>query len=296
MTYRTGSRSNLLPIAAVAVTLLLSACGGGNSDDKEPPPGNNPPVATTNSLNATEDQPLSGTLGGSDADGDSLTFRIQDSPDKGIVSLAGASTGEFTFIPDPDAFGTDSFSYVVSDGTLESSPQIVSIIIAGVNDAPIAVDDAFSASFKAAFEFSVTANDIEPDGDDLSVTDFTTVDNGSLVDLGGGNFRYLASENFEGVDSFNYTIDDGSGEVSSANVTLSISASIPPVAVNDASSVNEDELVVINVLQNDSDPDAGDTLTVTATTAPARGKATINSDGTVTYTPDADQNGNDSFV
>jgi hypothetical protein len=69
----------------------------------------------------------------------------------------------------------------------------------------------------------------------------------------------------------------------------------PPVAIDDSAMTDEDTAVTIDVLANDSDPD-GDTLTVTAATAPAHGVAAVNADDTVTYTPAANYSGTDSFT
>ena len=68
-----------------------------------------------------------------------------------------------------------------------------------------------------------------------------------------------------------------------------------PVAVDDAATTAEDTAVSIAVLANDTDLD-GDTLTVSAATAPAHGTATVNADGTITYTPAANYHGTDSFT
>lgn len=69
----------------------------------------------------------------------------------------------------------------------------------------------------------------------------------------------------------------------------------PPVAVDDAAMTDEDTSVTIDVIGNDSDPN-GDSLTITATTAPSNGSIVDNGDGTITYTPNADYNGPDSFT
>jgi len=68
----------------------------------------------------------------------------------------------------------------------------------------------------------------------------------------------------------------------------------PPVAVNDVTSTYVNTAVTIDVLTNDSDPD-GDALTVTNATDPANGQVVVNADNTITYTPDPDFNGSDSF-
>jgi subtilisin family serine protease len=68
----------------------------------------------------------------------------------------------------------------------------------------------------------------------------------------------------------------------------------PPVAGDDTLTTAEDTPADVDVLANDSDPDA-DTLVVTALTDPANGTASINPDGTVRYVPDPDFHGSDGF-
>ncbi len=74
------------------------------------------------------------------------------------------------------------------------------------------------------------------------------------------------------------------------------SLNAPPIAVDDSATTDEDVAVVIDVLANDSDPDAGDVLSVETATDGANGTVTINGDGTITYTPNAGFSGTDSFT
>ena len=70
-----------------------------------------------------------------------------------------------------------------------------------------------------------------------------------------------------------------------------------PVAVADSATLNEDTVLPnLNVLANDTDVDAGDTLSVVSTSTPGDGSVTINNDGTLTYSPDGNFNGIDSFT
>ena len=104
--------------------------------------------------------------------------------------------------------------------------------------------------------------------------------------------------NYNGADSFSYTVTDDEGNVSNvATVNLTIdNTQEPPVAVDDAATTAEDTAVTINVLANDSDPDGALVPgTVTIAGQPANGSVVVNADGTVTYTPDANYNGADSF-
>ncbi|RLE36850.1 hypothetical protein DRJ23_06755, partial [Candidatus Acetothermia bacterium] len=89
----------------------------------------------------------------------------------------------------------------------------------------------------------------------------------------------------------NATIGDSQG----VGTILDDEANNPPVAVDDNTVTDEDTPVTIPVLENDSDPD-GDTITVTDTSIPTHGATVVNLDGTITYTPDPDYCGQDSFT
>jgi len=100
------------------------------------------------------------------------------------------------------------------------------------------------------------------------------------------------------VDTFSYTVSDGIGGTSTASVTVTVGAppsNSSPDAVNDARSTSVNTAVVIPVLDNDSDLDS-DTLNVTNVTQGSNGSVSINSDNTVTYTPNTGFTGNDSFT
>ena len=93
-----------------------------------------------------------------------------------------------------------------------------------------------------------------------------------------------------------YTISDGQGGTSTGNVNVTVTAvNDDPVANDDSATVNEDESVIVEVLTNDSDID-GDTISVDSFTQGASGTVTDNGDGTLTYAPNADFNGSDSFT
>lgn len=99
-------------------------------------PANNPPVVTDGSLGTLEDQDASGTLAGSDDENDPLTFAIDTPPALGQVTIDDVSTGAFTYTPNPDANGSDSFTFTADDGNAVSNIGTMNITITPVNDAP----------------------------------------------------------------------------------------------------------------------------------------------------------------
>ncbi|MET0554799.1 MAG: FG-GAP-like repeat-containing protein [Vicinamibacteria bacterium] len=96
-------------------------------------PVNDPPQASSQSVATSEDVPLAITLGASDPDGDALVYTIVTPPALGALTGSG---GARTYTPQANASGSDSFTFVVSDGQVQSAPATVSITVGAVNDAP----------------------------------------------------------------------------------------------------------------------------------------------------------------
>lgn len=140
---------------------------------------------------------------------------------------------------------------------------------------------------------ALLANDEDPDQDGLALESIGSVSNGSLS-VNGGTVTYTPKPNYHGVDSFSYTVNDGRGGVSSATVQITVvSVNDLPLATPDQASTSEDQPVTVSVLGNDSDVD-NDLLGITAVTQGSHGSVEI-SGGQLTYRPDGDFFGNDSF-
>src|SRR6185503_5121255 len=204
--------------------------------------------------------------------------------------------GTVTYAPAANFNGSDSFSYTVNDGQGGSATATVSVTITSVNDAPVAKDDAAATAEDTAATIAVLANDSDADGGTLSVASVTMPAHGTATVNGDGTVTYAPAANYNGADSFTYTISDGQGGSATATVSVTVtSVNDGPVAKDDAATTAEDTTATIAVLANDSDADGG-TLSVASVTTPGHGTATINGDGTVTYAPAADYNGADSFT
>jgi VCBS repeat-containing protein len=259
-------------------------------------PTNDTPVAVVDSATTAEDSAvvIDVLANDSDADGDALSIVGTSNPANGSVTINGDGTLSYT--PDPDFVGTDTFEYTVEDASGASSTATVTVDVDPTNDAPVAVIDNTSTDEDTAVVIDVLANDTDMDGDVLSVTSTTDPANGSVTINGDGTLTYTPDPDFEGTDSFEYTMEDPDGATSTATVTVEVNpANDPPVAVVDTATTAEDTALVIDVLANDTDPD-GDALTVTGVGDPANGSAVVNGDGTITYTPDPDFEGTDSFA
>ena len=269
---------------------------------------NDTPVATDDNYSTDEDIPLNvdalaGVLANdSDVDGDNLSVTVTEDVENGTLILN--NDGSFDYTPNTNFNGVDSFAYTLSDGNGETDTAIVNLTVNPVNDAPVAVDDNYSIDEDIPLNVDalagVLANDSDVDGDNLSVTVTEDVENGTLILNNDGSFDYTPNTNFNGVDSFAYTLSDGNGETDTAIVNLTVNpVNDAPVAVDDNYSTDEDTPLNVNavagVLVNDSDVD-GDSLTVTVTEDVDNGNLTLNHDGSFDYIPNTNFNGVDSFT
>ncbi|UPT66743.1 MAG: Ig-like domain-containing protein [Sphingobacteriales bacterium JAD_PAG50586_3] len=150
---------------------------------------------------------------------------------------------------------------------------------------------------------NVPGNDVDPDGNinNGSVTIVDQPDNGTVtINPVTGVVTYTPNPNYNGPDSFIYNICDTGSPVycDTALVTINVvPVNDPPVANTDTTTTPEDTPVVIEVPDNDTDPEGGlDTTSVTIVDPPNHGTVTVDSTGNITYTPDPNYNGPDTLV
>ena len=262
-------------------------------------PVNDAPQARPDSATVDEDSTVTITVLGNDSDPENDPLTVTGTGDPGHGTTTVNSNGTITYTPTPDYSGPDSFEYTISDGNGGSDTATVSITVRPVNDDPRAGDDTGSTQVGTPTEIAVLSNDTDADGDPLNVTGTSVPAHGTVTVNPDGTITYTPDSGYTGSDSFTYTVSDGNGGTATATVTITVSPMPPansnPQADNDAQGTDEDTPVVIAVLLNDSDPE-GDHLDVAATSDPAHGSVTVNADGTVTYTPDAEYSGPDSFT
>jgi hypothetical protein len=256
-------------------------------------PANDTPAAADDEAETDEDFPVTIDVLANDSDPDEDTLAVDwaSAPANGRVSNLGAA---IEYAPNPDFYGTDTFTYAVSDGHGGTSRATVTVRVAAVNDDPLAQADTGSTEEDVALEVAVLSNDSDPDGDSLAIESVTQGENGSVAE-GGAGVIYTPNADFYGTDAFAYTISDGAGGTSSAVVTVVVTpVNDAPQALGGAVSTDEDTALEIEVMANDSDPD-GDLLTLDSVTQPSHGTVMTNGD-TATYTPAANFHGEDSFT
>ena len=269
------------------------------------PGPNDIPETMPDTYGGTEDQNLvvpaaNGVLDNDvDPDMDPLTARVHTPAANGTVTLGG--DGGFTYVPDADFAGADTFEYIVNDTIDDSVPTLVTLNIANVNDRPVAEDDIFVAqpgqllSVPAA---GVLGNDRDADsGTVLTAIPVSGPASGTLNLAGDGSFTYQPAGGFGGAVMFSYRASDGVLQSSSAaDVTVHVNAR--PAAVADSYAVVEDNSLSVGapgLLGNDSDPE-DDALSAVLVAGPADGTLVLAGDGSFDYTPDDDFAGSDSFT
>ncbi|MFN2579063.1 MAG: Ig-like domain-containing protein [Pyrinomonadaceae bacterium] len=254
---------------------------------------NDNPTATDDSATTNEDTPVNVTVltNDSDLDGDSLTVSAVTQGTHGSVTTDGTSV---TYAPAANFNGNDTFTYTIADGHGGTATASVNVTINAVNDAPVAANDSATTDEDTPLNVNVLLNDSDVDTDSLAVSALTPGSHGSVVN-NGSSVTYSPAANYNGTDSFTYTVSDGHGGTATANVSITIDAvNDNPDAVNDSATTDEDTAATVNVLNNDSDVD-NDLLTVSAVTQGSHGSV-VNNGNNVIYSPAANYNGTDSFT
>ncbi len=253
---------------------------------------NDIPTANTQSVTTAEDTTKAITLTGSDPDNDSLSYIKVTDPSNGTVSFSGATA---TYTPNANYNGSDSFTYKVNDGTVDSAVATVSISVGAANDAPTANAQSVTTAEDTTKAITLTGSD--PDNDSLSYIKVTDPSNGT-VSFNGATATYTPNENYNGSDSFTYKVNDGTVDSSTATVSITINAvNDAPIAggLGISETFDEDTSKTFNLPGYDPDGAPLAVLTGNIVTQPEHGTITVNNKQ-ATYTPDSNYNGLDSFT
>src|SRR5439155_1920671 len=135
----------------------------------------------------------------------------------------------------------------ISDGHGGTATATVAVTVAPVNDAPAARDDSATTDEDTAVVINVLANDSDVDGDSLAVSAVTQGSHGAAAINADGTVTYAPAANYNGPDSFTYTISDGHGGTATATVAVTVApVNDAPAARDDSATTDEDNAVAIN--------------------------------------------------
>ena len=243
-----------------------------------------------------EDSANNGTVTFSDpADGfATANFIVSMSATNGSASID--LSGNWTYTPAGNFNGSDSFEVSVTDDDGNIEKQLIAITISPITDLA-AFDDTFFVDEDVLLSENVSTNDSTISGGTLSYALATDVSSGSLTFNTDGSFDYTPASNFNGSDSFSYTVTDlDASESDTRTVSLTVNdINDAPVAADDSASTAEDTAVTIDLTDNDTDVDGTIDDATLVIVQPANGSVTDNGDGTVSYTPALNFHGSDTF-
>ncbi|MFH4514427.1 tandem-95 repeat protein [Vibrio alginolyticus] len=248
-------------------------------------------VDEDNSITLSQEQLLAQAT---DVEGDALTASnlVVD----GDATVTANDDGSFTITPDANFNGDIDITFDINDGS-DTIVATADLTVNPVNDLPQPEDQAFTIGEDGVLTFTDQdlldgATDI--DGDDLSVEGVTyTGADGVLTDNGDGTYSFAPNENFNGDVNFTFDVSDGTDTVT-ANIDVSVTPeNDPPVAGSTSYTVHEDNSITISdeqLLANSSDIE-GDVSIDSVSYSGNDGVLEINGDGTYTFSPNENFNG-----
>ncbi|MGF1500868.1 MAG: Ig-like domain-containing protein [Paracoccaceae bacterium] len=263
-----------------------------------------PPGASGDAFAVAEDGTLVGlNILGNDAADDATIVSVDTSLTTGTVVFDPAgqtvdyTASGFDALP-AGATANDTFTYAISN-VRGTSTATVSITVTGVNDAPVAADDAATTGEDSAVTIPVLANDTDADtpAEALSIAMVEMPDNGGTVSIDGQSLEFDPMGAFDDLrtgetrlTSFAYMVADGLGGMDVGLVQVTVTGvNDAPVAVDDRATTFAETSVEILPLSNDTDPDAlpGE-LTIAAIGVPDNGGTAELDGATVTFDPNGE--------
>jgi gliding motility-associated-like protein len=232
--------------------------------------------------------------------GTNLTITSVTQPMHGTLSIN--ADGTITYTPTEGTYGPDYFFYTVCNDLGQCDETLVSITVLpedAPNQAPNANNDVAVTPLNTSVTINVLANDSDPENGTLTVTAVTQPAHGTVVINADGTITYTPEEGYMGVDTFSYTVCDNGVPPLCSTATVGVAVGMDqypnhaPIAIEDMATTPQGTPVSINVLANDSDPDAGDVLTITIISEPVNGTVVVSGDSTILYAPYPDFEGID---
>jgi WD40 repeat protein len=284
------------------------------------------PVANDGSFSTNEGSSITEAFPASDADGDALTYTQVSNPSNGLVVFGGPGFSlpyfAFMYLPNSNYHGSDSFTYKANDGTTDSGTGTITITINPVNDAP-----SFTASNPSAINEDAGTKTISnwasftagPSNEDSQTATYTVsnISKNSLFSTqpsvnSSGTLTYTPAANAHGSSTFDVTVKDNGGTANGGvdtsttqtfTITIQSINDQPSFTASNPSAINEDAgtKTISNWANFTAGPSNEDSQTATYTVSNISKNSlfstqpSVNSSGTLTYTPAANAHGSSTF-
>ncbi|EHR0574820.1 tandem-95 repeat protein, partial [Vibrio parahaemolyticus] len=259
-------------------------------------PENDAPVAKDDTAITDEDTPVTIDVlpNDTDVDGDKLSLESASVPkEQGTVEVVN---GKLVFTPTENFNGDAEITYTVTDGAL-TDQATVKVTVNAVNDTPVVesniADQALAEDFTPyTIDLNTAFSDVDNVDGELT---FSVSGNSNIqVAIVNGIATITPTADWNGSETLTFTATDPSGE----SISQTVNFTVAPVAdiVADKATVVEDTSTVIKVLGNDTFEGDGKVVSLDTNNGPANGTVSVNPDGSVTYTPNDNYHGTDSFT
>ncbi|TOQ74968.1 RTX toxin, partial [Vibrio parahaemolyticus] len=259
-------------------------------------PENDAPVAKDDTAITDEDTPVTIDVlpNDTDVDGDKLSIESASVPkEQGTVEVVN---GKLVFTPTENFNGDAEITYTVTDGAL-TDQATVKVTVNAVNDTPVVesniADQALAEDFTPyTIDLNTAFSDVDNVDGELT---FSVSGNSNIqVAIVNGIATITPTADWNGSETLTFTATDPSGE----SISQTVNFTVAPVAdiVADKATVVEDTSTVIKVLGNDTFEGDGKVVLLDTNNGPANGTVSVNPDGSVTYTPNDNYHGTDSFT
>ncbi|MCI9707521.1 tandem-95 repeat protein, partial [Vibrio parahaemolyticus] len=259
-------------------------------------PVNDAPVAKDDIATTQEDTAVTIDVlpNDTDADGDKLSIESASVPkEQGTVEVVN---GKLVFTPAENFNGDAEITYTVTDGAL-TDQATVKVTVNAVNDTPVVESNVADQTLAEDFTpYTIDLNTVFSDVDNVDgELKFSVSGNSNIqVAIVNGIATITPTADWNGSETLTFTATDPSGE----SVSQTVDFTVTPVAdiVADKATVVEDTPTIIKVLGNDTFEGKDKVVSLDAENGPKNGTVIVNNDGTVTYTPDDNYVGKDTFT
>jgi len=249
-------------------------------------PKNVKPKAFPDKFQVNEDMSLSGSLRAEDANNDDLNYVLKTSTGHGKVTITNRHTGTFTYTPNPNYAGPDEFSFVASDGKLESDITTIIINVFQVYDRPIAIDGQLYLFEDEDQKGKLQSKNIDDIGLIYKIFKQGQRGTATITNHATGEFMFSPNDNQNDEDHFEFMVTHSENRTYTSIARVDIyftPVNDPPVVSGNEATTDENTPVTLTLMGEDIDNE-NDTLQFNIVQIPSRGKYELNGNQLI-YTP-----------